>query len=104
MSDVLVHSACFFVGGTVFFSLAFLLSTVWADIWRPLLIALAAAIVLALCEQVSRDFARYGIFRVMSGEEYFRNGAVPWLGLAITAALSAAMVYGAFVNIERRDF
>jgi ABC-2 type transport system permease protein len=100
----LVHSACFFIGGTVFFSLAFLLSTVWADIWRPLLVALCAAVVLSLCEQVSTGFARYGIFHVMSGEEYFRNGAVPWIGLAITATVSAVMVYGAFVNIERRDF
>ena len=101
---VLVHSACFFIAGTVFFSLAFLLSTVWADVWRPLLIALAVATVVGLCEQASPDFARYGIYRVMSGEEYFRHGAVPWLGLSITASLSALMLYGAIVNIERRDF
>jgi ABC-2 type transport system permease protein len=99
-----VHSACFFIGGTVFFSLAFLLSTVWTDIWRPLLITLSLAMVVALCEQVFRDFARFGIFRVMTGEEYFRTGAMPWLGLMVTATLSTAMIYGAIVNIERRDF
>lgn len=100
----LIHSVCFFVGGAVFFSLAFLLSTMWTDIWRPLLITIAIAVVLALCEQVSRDFARYGIFRLMSGEEYYRTGGLPWLGLATTAGLSTLMVYGAIVNIERRDF
>jgi hypothetical protein len=99
-----VHSVCFFLAGSVFFSLAFLLSTIWTDVWRPVLITLCVALVLGWCEQVSDAVARYGIFRVMSGEEYFRNGAVPWVGLAITAGLSAAMVYGAFVNIERKDF
>ena len=102
--DALVHSACFFLAGTVFFSLAFLLSTIWSDVWRPLLVALSVAIVLALCEQFSRDFARYGIFRVMNGEEYFRSGQVPWIGLAVTTGLSAVMLRGAVANIERRDF
>jgi hypothetical protein len=104
VTAALIHSACFFVAGTVFFSLAFLLSTVWTDIWRPLLIALSVAIVLGICEQVSPGFARYGIFRVMSGEEYFRTGGLPWLGLAVSTVLSAAMLFGAVVNIGKRDF
>ena len=37
-----------------FFSLAFLLSTVFSDVWRPLLIALCVAVVLALVEPVVR--------------------------------------------------
>jgi len=102
--DVLVHSACFFVAGAVFFSLAFFLSTVWADLWRPLMVALSVAIVLGLCEQFSRDFARYGIFHVMNGEDYFRAGAIPWLGLALSAALSTALLFGAVTNLEHRDF
>jgi ABC-2 type transport system permease protein len=102
--DVLVHSACMFVTGTVFFSLAFLLSTVFNDVWRPLLLVLVVGAALALFEQVFRDLSRYGIFRVMSAEAYFRGGGLPWLGLIASAALSAGMLYAATRNIARQDF
>ena len=49
-------------------------------------------------------FATYSVFGVMSGETYFRGGGLPWLGLAASAAASAAMLYGAVLNIARRDF
>jgi ABC-2 type transport system permease protein len=104
LSDAVVHTLCLFIGGATFYSLAFLLSTAFNDIWRPLLIALGVAIVLGLCEQIPIDLARYGIFHVMSGEVYFRTGGLPWVGLLTTAALSAAMLYGAAVNTARRDF
>jgi hypothetical protein len=104
VGETLVHALCLFIAGAAFYSLAFLLSTMFNDIWRPLLIALAVAMVIGICEQVPIDLARYGIFHVMSGEVYFRTGGLPWLGLATTAALSAAMLYGAAANIARRDF
>src|SRR5207245_11300712 len=63
----LVHGACLFVASAVFFSLALLLSTIFADVWRPLLIACGAAIVLAFYEQVFHALSRYSIFAVMSG-------------------------------------
>ena len=100
----LVHSVLFAAAGSVFFSLAFLLSTVWTDVWRPALIALCVAIVIALCEQASSEFARFGIFRVMSGEDYFRGHGVPWIGLTIATALSTLLLWAGTINIERRDF
>ncbi|HXH37165.1 MAG TPA: hypothetical protein VNN08_00915 [Thermoanaerobaculia bacterium] len=100
IGNALVHSTCAFIAGTVFFSLATLLSTGITDIWRPLLIALGAAIVIGQCEKV----VTFGIFHVMSGESYFRRGQLPWAGLLIAAALSAVMQYGAARNIARRDF
>src|SRR5262249_16859413 len=36
IGSALIHGTCLFIAGTVFFSLAFLLSTVFSDIWRPL--------------------------------------------------------------------
>jgi ABC-2 type transport system permease protein len=102
--DATVHSLCLFVAGTAFYGLAFLLSAVFNDIWRPLLIALGVAMVLALCEQVPTDLARYGIFHVMSGEVYFRTGGLPWVGLFTTATLSAAMLYSAARITASRDF
>lgn len=104
LGDALVHSACVFVAGTAFFSLAFLLSTVFADQWRPLLIACLIAVVLTAGELTVDTVGRYGIFRVMSGESYFRSGELPWLGLVVSAALSAAMLFGAAKNVARQDF
>jgi hypothetical protein len=98
----LAHGACAFVGWTAFFSLALLLSTVFGDLWRPLLLALSIAAFLGIVEQVFRNPP--GIFRVMSGEEFFRTGHLPWLGLLASLAASAAMLYGARVNLARRDF
>ena len=100
IGDALIHSACMFIAGSVFFSFATLLSSLFGDIWRPLLIALAIAIVLSFCEQV----IPFGIFHVMHGESYFRTGSLPWLGLILSAALSLAMQYGAAKNVARRDF
>jgi hypothetical protein len=104
IGDVFVHGACLFIAGAAFFSLAFLLSTVFSDLWRPLLIAGSVAVVLALCETVVRDLSRYGIFRVMSAEVYFRGGGLPWPGLLASAAVSVAMLYAATRNIARQDF
>jgi hypothetical protein len=104
VGDALVHALCLFLAGSLFFSLAFLLSTVFADIWRPLLFALFVAGVLALAEPFIEGASRYGVISAMSGEAYFRGSGLPWPGLAISAALSAAMLYGAGVNLARRDF
>jgi ABC-type transport system involved in multi-copper enzyme maturation permease subunit len=104
IGDALVHSACMFTAGAVFFSLAFLLSTVFSDVWRPLLIVLCLVVVLAIFEQFFRDLSRYSLFRVMSAEVYFRGGGLPWLGLLASAAVSVAMLYASARNIARQDF
>jgi hypothetical protein len=104
IGEALVHGACIFIAGSVFFSLAFLLSTVFTGVWPPLLIAICVAAVLRLFDVVLRDLSRYSVFGVMSGESYFRGDGLPWLGLLASAAASAAMLYGAVLNIARRDF
>ena len=104
IGDALAYTICAFVGASVFFSLAFLLSTVFSDVWRPMLLALALAILLAIAEQLWRGVFPYGLFRVMSGESYFRSGALPWIGLLAAAALSTAMQYAAAANVARQDF
>ena len=104
VGDALVHALCLFVAGTVFFSLAFVLSTVFTDIWRPLLLALLAAVLLGLSETFIGGLARVGVIGAMSGERYFRGGGLPWPGLLVSVALSAAMLYGAALNLARRDF
>ena len=103
-AEALVHGACLFVAAATFFSLALLLSTVFTDLWRPLLIACGVAVALSLYEAALRGQSTYGIFRVMSGEDYFRTGRLPWLGLFASASASAAMLYAATRTIARQDF
>jgi len=102
--DAIVHGACLFLGGAVFYALAVLLSTIFADIWRPLLISLAVAVVMALGEMFVRDVWPHGIFSLMNGEAYFRTRHVPWAGLIVTTAAAAALLYGAAVSLAQRDF
>jgi len=102
--DALVHSACLFFGGAVFYALAVLLSTIFPDIWRPLAIALAVAAVIAIGEMFVRDVWPYGIFSLMNGETYFRSRHIPWAGLVVTTAAAAALLYGAASSLERQDF
>lgn len=104
VGDALVHSACLLIAGAIFFSLAFLLSTRFSDVWRPLLIAAGAAAVIGTIEPLAWDSARVGVFRVMAGEAYFRGGTIPWLGLGISALVSLIMLYAASWNIARQDF
>ena len=104
IGDALVHGACLFIAGAVLFSLAFLLSTVFSDVWRPALIAGCAAAVLGICEPFFPGLSRYGLFGIMDGEMYFRGGGLPWLGLLASAAVSAAMLFAATRNIARQDF
>jgi len=104
VGSALVHGLCWFAAGSVFFSIALLFSTVFSDVWRPLLLACTVAIALAMSEFVFRDLAPYSLFRVMSAESYFRTGSLPWLGIAASAAISAGVLYGAARTFARRDF
>jgi len=85
------------------FALSFLLSTVFSDVWRPALIVLCVAVVVALAEQVT-GLSRHGVYGLMSGEVYFRDGVIPWLGLLASAAVTAAAIAAAVANIARQDF
>jgi ABC-type transport system involved in multi-copper enzyme maturation permease subunit len=100
----LVHGMCLFAAAAVFFSLALLLSTVFTDLWRPLLLSCAMAVALSAAGFAFPELQPYGIFRVMSGEIYFQTGHLPWAGLIVSAASAAALLCGAAVNVARLDF
>jgi hypothetical protein len=104
VGDALVHATCAFVAATVLFSAASLLSTMFADVWRPALIVCGAAAVLGVLEPFFGEFSRYSLFGIMDGEMYFRGGGWPWLGLLASTAASAAMLFAASRNLARQDF
>ena len=47
---------------------------------------------------------QFGLFKVMSGESYFRTGSLPWMGFVTSAVLATALLYSAAETLERRDF
>ena len=99
--DALAHGVCIFVVATVFYSLAAFLSTLFADIWRPMLIAIGIA-----CAMAFASFAapQLNIFSVMNGESYFRTGSLPWMGFVTSAVIAMALLYSASETLERQDF
>jgi ABC-2 type transport system permease protein len=103
LGDTAVHSVSLFLAGSVFFSLAFLLSAVFDDLWRPMLITCAVALSQTLVGAlVGLPFS--GMLRVMSAESYFRSGQVPWVGLGLALTAGLLMLYAAVAVVERRDF
>jgi hypothetical protein len=100
--DAVVHSVSLFVAGSVFFGLAFVLSAIFDDFWRPMLIACAVALSQMLIPLAGVPFS--GMLPVMSAESYFRTGQVPWVGLAIALTVGLLMIYAAVALVERRDF
>lgn len=99
--DALAHGVCLFFVAAVFFSLASFLSTLFGDLWRPLLISIGIACAAAI---VSFTVPQINIFSVMNGESYFRTGSLPWAGLLTSAVLATALLYSAAETLERRDF
>jgi ABC-2 type transport system permease protein len=104
LADALVHGACLLIAGSTLFSLTFLLSTVFNDVWRPPLIVLCFAVLMSLVRQVVRGPSSASLLGVMTAETYFRGNGLPWPGLLLCAAVSSALLYAATVNIARQDF
>lgn len=103
VGEALVYGTCLFVAGSVFFSVAFLMSTMFRDVGRPLLIGFCVVFVTGLFGQAFPD-ALPSKLLVMTAEDYFRGDGVPWLGLLSHVGVSAALLYGALRNIARQDF
>src|SRR5688572_15387469 len=103
VNDVVIHGVCMFIVGSVFFSLAALLSNDYADMWRPVLIACIVAAVLGMLESIPA-IAPYGIFHTMNGETHYRQAGLPWIGLLVSASISAALLRTAAVNLAQRAF
>ena len=104
--DVGVYGVCLFLGGAVFFSLALLLSTIFDDLWRPLLLTCARG-VRARARRVRACAASppFSVFEVMSAERYFRSGEVPWFGLLrVVGRCRWGCCTAAAASFAQRDF
>lgn len=104
VTDILAHALCVFAAGATFYSFAYMLSNIFDDLWRPMLIAFVVAVALAFIEPLVFGLSRFTVYETMTGEFYFRTGQLPWQGLLICGLLSASMLYASAVIAERRDF
>jgi hypothetical protein len=102
--DTLVYALCLFAGCAVFFSVAFLLSTMFANVWAPAVLALCVGPVAAAVDQMTGGPTAFSLLAMMHGEPYFRGSGLPWPMLLASAALSAALIYAGVRIIARRDF
>ena len=99
--DSLVHGISLFIVATVFFSLAAMLSTVFDDPWRPLLISVGVAMGLALLSLLT---GLPSLFAVMANQAWFESHSLPWGGFLLSLLLSALMLYTGVTQLQRRDF
>jgi hypothetical protein len=104
LGEAVVHAVSLFVGGTVFFSLTFLLSSIFEQLWVPPLIMLGIAGLIAVARVVNPDLGRYTLAPVLTAESYFRGDGLPWTGLIACAIVSTGLLWLAARNVARRDF
>jgi ABC-2 type transport system permease protein len=100
----LLYSLLTVLGGMVFFSFSFLLSSVFTDQLKPIVIGVGVSFLLNMLPVFHSVFERYSVYAVMSGRSYFLTGAFPWVGLIVCLALAAAMFLLSMRILERRDF
>jgi hypothetical protein len=102
-AEALAHGACLFVGTSVVFSLAVLLSAMSDGPWAPLLGTLAVAAALGVADRLLQT-PSWSLYGLVSGETLFRTGRLPWAGLLAGAAASALLLLASAVRLDRRDF
>ena len=99
VTEALAYGLSAFAGASLFLGLAVFLSTLFNDVWRPLLLTCVGALAIGVI--VPHD---YGLFRAMGGESYFFMGSLAWPELLVSAAGAAGLAYAAAANVARRDF
>jgi len=101
--DALAYALCAFAGCAVFFSLAFFLSTMFANVWSPVVLALCTGMALTVIGARLTD-GRLSLLGMMHGGSYYSGQGLPWPMLLVSAGLSMALLYAGMRVIARKDF
>jgi hypothetical protein len=101
--STLVYVLLLSLGGMVFPAFSFLLTAVFHNQWKVLMIGIAVVFILFFPIRTVEEFPWWHVYHVMSGETYFRYGQIPWAGLIFSLGLSALMMFVAVRIYERRD-
>jgi hypothetical protein len=102
--SAVVHALLLTLGGMVFISLTFLLTAVFNNQLKAVVIGIVIAFALLSPIRPLEEFPWWNVYHVMSGETYFRYGQIPWPGLLASLAVSALMMFATVRIYERRDF
>jgi ABC-type transport system involved in multi-copper enzyme maturation permease subunit len=104
ITETLIYASLTVVGGFAFYSFASLLSSIFADQLKPIVIGVMVTFILNMLPILGQAFERFSIYTVMSGQSYFKGGGLPWVGLGVSLALSVVMFVLSLRIIERKDF
>ena len=99
VTEALAYGLSAFVGASLFLGLAVFQSTLFNDVWRPLLLTCVGALAIGVI--VPHD---YGLFRAMGGQTYYFPGTLEWPQLLVSIAIASGLIYAATANVARRDF
>lgn len=92
------------LGGMVFLAFSFLLAVIFSNQWKAIIIGVSIVVALHWPFGRFEEYAWWNVYHLMSGETYLRYGQIPWIGLFVSLAVSALMVFAAARIYERRDF
>jgi hypothetical protein len=102
--DALAYALCGFVGSAVMFSLAFLFSSMFSNVWAPVLLALCAGAALRMLDAIIGGTGGFSLIQMTHGESYFNGHGLPWPMLLVSAAVSLALLYAGTRLVVRQDF
>lgn len=101
--DALVYALGAFGGCAVMFSLAFFLSSMFGNVWAPVVLTLCAGAVLAALDQIT-GADRFSLLQMIHGESYFHGLGFPWPMLLVSALVTSVLVYAGIRHFARQDF
>src|SRR5204863_7556233 len=102
--DALAYALCAFLGGAVIFSLAFLFSSMFNNVWAPVLLALCAGAALRVLDTFTGGMGGFSLLQMVHGESYFYGRGLPWAMLLVSALVSSALIYAGMRLVARQDF
>ena len=101
--DAMVYALCAFAGSAVFFSLAFFFSSMFSNMWAPVVLTMCSGAMLAALDQIT-GADRFSLLQMVHGESYFRGLGLPWPMLLVSAVGSAALIFAGIRHMARQDF
>lgn len=104
LGEAVAYALILYAGGLVIYAFTLLLSNLFGDQLKPVIIGLAVVFALGLVSLFSKTLSTYNVYTVMSGQRLYFEGRPPWAGLAACLAGAAALYLLALRALERRDF
>src|SRR5262245_29702397 len=98
LGQALVHALLAACGALALYGLFAFLAATLGELNK----AVVGGALLVLCGLftfVARGAQRYSVFRLMTGDTFFRTGEVPWLGLAAAIAVALVFLYASLRTV-----